>query len=253
NVRFPLAKHELETLEKKLQRIVFIQQTDAKYHRALADMRDQDSLSVLAEPSFYGRHQATSILVVATANESYVFDIRALGAIFPEMGKLLQAEQPRKVLHYSHRIADHLEHQHRIRLGGVCDSFVALCLARRERSPCSLPEAISMVFGLPLEDLLCEEVCGVRESRRNFTGRPLTENQLRYLAKMAILQKKMHDRLVYGSICAEMQRMSLNFSRNFSAFRMSSEAALNMAPSSRFGFDSINQISKTTCQGLTLP
>ncbi|XP_044251861.2 protein Exd1 homolog [Drosophila takahashii] len=252
NIRFPLAKAEKESLENKLDRIVWIQQTDSKYHKALEDMRDQTSISLLVEPSFYGRHQATSVLAVATANETYIFDIKALGRIFPELGKILEAEQPRKVVHYSHRIADHLHHQHGLTLGGICDSFVALCVARQERTPCSLPEAISLVFGLPLEDLLCEEVIGASESRRNFTNRPLSRSQLRYLAKMVQLQHLMHDRLIFDSICSEVQRMSLEFSHNYSGYR-SCDVAINMHPSSRFGFHLIDPSYKRSDEGIMLP
>ncbi|KAH8296482.1 hypothetical protein KR054_006680, partial [Drosophila jambulina] len=236
----PLAKHELESLDRKLNRIIYIQQTDAKYHKALRDMRDQSSLSLLVEPSFYGRHPTTSVLAVATANDTYVFDVRALGSIFKELAEILEAELPRKVVHYSHRITDHLNHRHGIQLGGICDTFVVLCVARREKSPCSLPEAISLVFGLPLEGLLCEEVTGGSESRRNFSARPLTQSQLHYLARMAILQHRMHDRLIYGNICSEVQRMSLVFSQIYSDLPMSADVAVNMAPASHFGFGSID-------------
>lgn len=242
SISSPLAKHELESLERKLNEIVYIQQTDAKYHQALRDMRDQRTLSLLVEPSFYGRHQPTSVLAVATANETvYVFDIRALGNIFKELATILEAKHPRKVVHYSHRIVDHLDYRHRIQLGGICDTFVVLCLARRDRTPCSLPEAISLVFKLPMEELLCEEVTGGSESRRNFCARPLTQSQLRYLARMAILQHRMHDRLIFDNICSEVQRMSLAFSQNYSALRLASDVAVNMAPASQFGFGTIDQ------------
>ncbi|KAH8384350.1 hypothetical protein KR200_001427, partial [Drosophila serrata] len=236
----PLTSHELESLERKLNQIIFIQQTDVKYHTALRNIRDQSSISLLVEPSFYGRHQPTSLLAVATVNETYVFDIRALGAIFKELAAILEAEQPRKVVHYSHRITDHLDKRHGIQLGGIWDTFVVLCVARREKTPCSLPEAISLIFGLPLEGLLCEEVTGGIESRRNFSARPLTQSQLRYLARMAILQHRMHDRLIYGHICSGVQRMSQAFSQKYTDLPMSSEVAVNMAPGSHFGFGAIN-------------
>uniref|UniRef100_A0A6P4DWT1 Protein Exd1 homolog n=1 Tax=Drosophila rhopaloa TaxID=1041015 RepID=A0A6P4DWT1_DRORH len=252
NIRFPLSHDELESLNKKLTRVVYIQQTDATYHRALNDIRDQSSISLMVEPSFYGRHQVTSVLAVATANETYIMDIKAIGSIYPEMAKILEADQPRKIVHYSHRISDHLRHKHGIILAGVCDSFVALCMARQEKSPCLLPEAISLVFGLPLKDLLCEEVMGSSESRRNFTARPLTPSQLKYMARMVQLQHRMHDRLIYNNICAQVQRMSMEFSRNYSGFQ-SSDVALNMSPSSRFGFHLIDPCYKIADEGVALP
>ncbi|XP_017109558.2 protein Exd1 homolog isoform X2 [Drosophila bipectinata] len=247
----PLEEHELENLKEKLQRIVFIQQTDKKYHHALSDMRDQTILSLLVEPSFYGRHHKTSVLVVATANETYIFDIQSLGGtIFPELRSIFEAKRPRKVVHYSHRISDHFSHRHGISLGGVWDSFTALCLARRERTPRTLPEAVSLVFGLPLEKLLCEEVSGSRESLRNFTARPLSRSQLMYLAKMAILQLKMHDRLIYDNICAEMQDMTLALKHVYSG---DNYAAMKMGPTSHYGFESIDPFYKIDTEELVSP
>ncbi|XP_041449402.1 protein Exd1 homolog [Drosophila obscura] len=75
-------------------------------------------------------------------------------------------------------------------------------MARQDSCPCSLPEAISSVFNIPLGELLCEEVTGTKESRKLFTARPLSQGQLRFLARMAILQHHMHDRLIFGNICA---------------------------------------------------
>ncbi|XP_043647677.1 protein Exd1 homolog [Drosophila teissieri] len=240
NICFPLRKEEINSLEKRMDRIVFIQQADTTYHRALKEIKDQESISLLVEPSFYGRHQTTSVLVVATFNETYIFDILALASIFPELAKILEADQPRKVVHYSHRIADHLLHRQRISLGGIFDTFVALCLERHERLPFSLSEAISFVFNLSMDEILCEEVTGASESRRNFTARPLTHSQMRYMAKMVQLQHLMHHRLNYSDIfCAEVHRISLAFSHSYYGL-LSCDVAINMAPASRFGFQLID-------------
>ncbi|XP_022225040.2 protein Exd1 homolog [Drosophila obscura] len=250
---FPITSHELSSLETKLNRIVYIQQADAVYHKAISDMRNQMSISLVAEPSFYGRHRPVAVLVVATTNQTYVFDIQALGAIFPELVKLLEAEHPRKVVHYSHRIADQLLYKHRINLKGVSDTFVALCVARQDRSPFLLQEAISSVFNIPLIELLCEEVTGVRESRKLFTARPLSVGQLRFLGRMAILQNQMHDRLIFGNICAGMQRMSATFSQSFCRFRNGSDVAMYMGPKSRFGFQCIDPYYNSCADFLPLP
>ncbi|EDW41336.1 protein Exd1 homolog [Drosophila sechellia] len=238
---FPFGKRELENLEKQLDRIVLIYQVDTTYHRALKDIKDQKIISLLVEPSFYGRHQPTSILVVATGNGTYIFDIKALGLIFLELAKILEADQPRKVIHYSHRIADHLLHRHRISLGGIFDTFVALCLISETRIPYTLPEAISLVFGLPME-----KVTKACESQRNFTARPLTHSQMRYLAKMVQLQHIMHDRLNYSHIfCAEVHRISLEFSHSYYGLRPC-DVAINMAPASSFGFQLLDSFCKKT-------
>ncbi|EDW19166.1 protein Exd1 homolog [Drosophila mojavensis] len=235
-----LQPHELLSLDQKLNRIIVIQQTDQSYHQALKDIRDQTIISVLVEPSFYGRHCKTSVIVIATANNTYVFDLKALGVIFPELCVLLEAEYPRKILHYSHRICDLLFHQHKLIINGVSDTFVALCVARQDRSHCTLQDAITIVLEISPTELTCHEITSANESVRNFTARPLSKSQLRYLAKLAILQHKLHDTLIYGNICSDLLEMSGKFSCEFNKQTKSDEVAMKMHPGSTTGFDCIN-------------
>ncbi|KAH8405342.1 hypothetical protein KR222_005812, partial [Zaprionus bogoriensis] len=231
---------ELLSLENKLKRIQFIQQADQSYHMAIHDIRDQSIISVLVEPSFYGRHCSQNLIVIATANNTYVFDIKALGGIFPELSSLFIAEYPRKIMHYSHRICDQLLYQHKLKVNGICDTFVALCVARQDRTIFSLRETISLVFNIPAEQLTCEEIEGISESKRNFTGRPLSNGQLQHLAKIAILQQKLHDRLIYGNICIGLHEMSSKFSCEFNQNKNSDQVAINMRNGSRSGFNYID-------------
>lgn len=256
-----LQPHELLSLDQKLKRVIVIQQTDQSYHQALNDMRDQTIISVLVEPSFYGRHCKTSVIVIATANNTYVFDLQALGVIYPELCALLEAEYPRKILHYSHRICDLLLHQHKLKLNGICDTFVAFCVARQDRSHCTLRDAITIVLEISPTELTCHEITSVRpvytcdslyvninilflmqanESVRSFTARPLSKGQLRYLAKLAILQHRLYDTLIYGNICSDLLEMSGKFSCEFNKQRKSDEVAMKMHPGSTAGFDCIN-------------
>ncbi|XP_034109302.1 protein Exd1 homolog [Drosophila nasuta] len=237
-----LLSHEMQSLEKKLQRIIFIQQTDQSYHLALDDIRDQSEISLLVEPSFYGRHCSTSVIAIATSNNTYIFDVRALGKIFKSLSELLEAKVPRKIMHYSHRICDLFAHKHNIKIDGICDTFVELCVVRQDRGLCSLREAISLTLNIPMSELTCDEIESPRESVRNFTGRPLSKDQLQILGKLAILQQKLHDRLIYGNICTELQQMTTNFSYEFKKHSNSTEEiALNMAPESKIGTECINQ------------
>lgn len=261
-----LLPHEVSSLEQKLQRIVVIQQTDQSYHMAINDIRDQHIISVLVEPSFYGRHCKMNVIIIATANNTYVFDLKALGGIFPELLSLFNAEYPKKIMHYSHRVCDQLYHEHKLNVNGICDTFVAICVARQDRSILSLRDAISLVFNIPISELTCEEIDGVSmnincyyyylilmyvlcifiistqitESKRNFTARPLSRGQLQYLAKIAILQQKLHDRLIYGNICMGLQEMSSKLSCQFNKNSNSDQVALNMNTSSNSGFENID-------------
>ncbi|XP_017956690.1 protein Exd1 homolog isoform X2 [Drosophila navojoa] len=239
-----LQPQEVLSLDQKLNRIIVIQQTDQSYHQALEDIRDQTIISILVEPSFYGRHCKTSVIVIATANNTYVFDLKALGVIFPELCLLLEAEYPRKILHYSHRICDLLLHQHKLIINGICDTFVALCVARQDRSHCSLQDAIAIVLEISPTELTCHEITSANESVRTFTARPLSKGQLRYLAKLAILQHRLHDTLIYGNICSGLLEMSGKFSCEFNKQRKSDEVAMKMHPGSTAGFDCINPYYK---------
>ncbi|EDV97819.1 protein Exd1 homolog isoform X2 [Drosophila grimshawi] len=242
----PLQPHVLLSLDQKLKRIIFIQQTDQSYHKALSDICDQMIISVLIEPFFYGRHCNASVIVIATANNTYVFDLKAMGAIFSELSKLLEAECPRKIMHYSHRICDLLLHQHKLRINGISDTFVAWCVARQDRSHCTLQEAISLTFDLHPSELTCDEIKSVTESVRNFTARPLSRGQLQYLGKIAILQHKLHDTLIYENICRDLQLMSGKFSCEFNKQSNSDEVAMEMGPTSKAGFDCIDASYKIT-------
>ncbi|KAH8372310.1 hypothetical protein KR093_010993, partial [Drosophila rubida] len=235
----PLLAHELRSLERKINHIIFIQQTDQSYHLALDDIRDQSEISLLVEPSFYGRHCKTSVIVIATSNNTYVFDIRALGNIFKQLAELLEAKVPRKIMHYSHRICDLFLHQHNIKIDGFSDTFVELCVVRQDRGNCSLREAISIVLDIPMSELSCDEIDD--ESHRNFTGRPLSKGQLQYLGRLAILQQKLHGRLIYGNICNELEQMATNFSAEFNKNPKSDEVAIRMGPGSKAGIECINQ------------
>ncbi|KAL7731388.1 hypothetical protein ACLKA6_001414 [Drosophila palustris] len=94
---------------------------------------------------------------------------------------------------------------------------------------------------MPLSELTCDEINGDSESARNFTARPLSKGQLQYLGKLAVLQQKLHDRLIYGNINLELQQMSVKFSGEFKKNNNSALVALNMNPCSKTGFDCIDQ------------
>ncbi|XP_030372586.1 protein Exd1 homolog [Scaptodrosophila lebanonensis] len=227
--------HELDSIDQKLQRLVFINQTDVKYHRALQDIREQSIVSMILEPSFYGRHQRTSIIVIATANNTYIFDMQALDFIFKDLRYVLEADHPRKIVHYSHRICNHLLSLHNIKLGGICDTFVELCIARKQNKPSTLSEAIALVLKVSLS-----EPKEITESRRLFKARPMYQYQLDYLAKMALYQEKLHDRLIYEVVCEKMLSMSKKFSESFDKIEFGSDIMLGMQPLSEQGFEHIN-------------
>ncbi|XP_030370363.1 protein Exd1 homolog [Scaptodrosophila lebanonensis] len=215
--------HELDSIDQKIQQLVYINQTDKNYHCALQDIRDQSIVSMIFEPSFYGHHQRTSVIVVATANNTYIFDMQALYVVFKDLRKLLEADHPRKIVHYSHRICNQLLSVHNVKLGGICDTFVALCIARKQNKPSTLTEAIALVLKVSLT-----EPNEIVESRRLFKARPLYQYQLDYLAKLALYQEKLHDRLLYEVVCEKMLRMTEEFSESFDQIELSSDKMLGM-------------------------
>lgn len=143
-----LSTTELELIHEQLNSVVCITQTDQKYHKALADIRVQPVVALIIEPVDYGRTHRTSVMVLATYQTVYIFDIIAMGSIFREMKQLLEAERPRKVVHYSHKLVDHLKNRHGVKLGGIFDTFVAVSIVRGIKEPMTLIEAVEKILNI---------------------------------------------------------------------------------------------------------
>ncbi|CAD7006200.1 unnamed protein product [Ceratitis capitata] len=232
-----LSSTELELIHGQLNAIVCITQTDQKYHKALADIRVQPVVALVMEPVDYGRAQRTSVLIISTFQTVYIFDIIALGNIFREMKQLLEAEQPRKAVHYSHRLVDHLRNRHGVNLGGIFDTFVAISIVRGIKEPMTLIEAVEQTFNIT--HLYFQPGA---ESNHNMDPykRPLTADFSQVLAKKAIFQLKLHEHLLHKHMLKNFYNQCNIFSHTFCE-KEDVTTPLEMQRKSRAGFQHIKR------------
>uniref|UniRef100_A0A1A9ZJM2 3'-5' exonuclease domain-containing protein n=1 Tax=Glossina pallidipes TaxID=7398 RepID=A0A1A9ZJM2_GLOPL len=196
-----LSNFELNKLQTQVKDFVYIVQTDQKYHNALADITNQSLIALIIEPVESCRNNKTSVIAIATATNVYIFDILYLGKVYPDFGRILEAKYPRKVVHNSHKIVDHLQHRQNVNLSGIFDTFVAYCLVSDDKTHRSLEETIQDTLNMPLTYFETEET-----KSNPFTPykRPLTNAWLSLIAKKALLQLKLAEYILH-------KRMLKNF------------------------------------------
>uniref|UniRef100_A0A1A9VP85 3'-5' exonuclease domain-containing protein n=1 Tax=Glossina austeni TaxID=7395 RepID=A0A1A9VP85_GLOAU len=189
-----LSNFELNKLQTQVKDFVYIIQTDQKYHNALADITNQSMIALIIEPVESCRNNKTSVIAIATATNVYIFDILYLGKVFPDLGRILEAKYPRKVVHNGHKIVDNLQHRQNVNLSGIFDTFVAYCLVSDDKTQRSLEETIQDTLNLPLTYFETEET-----ERNPFKPykRPLTNARLSLIAKKALLQLKLAEYILH--------------------------------------------------------
>ncbi|XP_067621989.1 protein Exd1 homolog [Eurosta solidaginis] len=230
-----LSSTEMELINEQLRNIVCITQTDQRYHKALADIRLQPIVSLIIEPTEYGRVKRTSVLTIATFKTVYIFDIIALGNIFRELKQLLEAERPRKVVHYSHRMVDHLQNRYGFKLGGIFDTFVAVSLVQGFEKPMTLLEAIELTLNItPLYFQRDAEGTHGQDPYK----RPLSVEMCQVLSKKAILQLKLHEHLLHKHMLRNFYTQCKNFSHTFGDSE-DATTPLEMQRKSKAGFQHI--------------
>ncbi|XP_050335611.1 protein Exd1 homolog [Bactrocera neohumeralis] len=235
-----LSTSELDLIHEQLNSMVCITQTDQKYHKALADIRVQPVVALIIEPVDYGRAHRTSVMVLATFQTVYIFDIIALGSIFREMKHLLEAERPRKVVHYSHKLVDHLKNRHGVKLGGIFDTFVAVSIIRGIKEPLTLIEAVEKILNVT-------QIFFHPEAESTLTNdpykRPLTLVVRLLLAKKAIMQLKLHEHLLHKHMLKNFYNQCEIFSKTFCESE-DATTPLEMQRKSRAGFQHIKRSAK---------
>lgn len=117
---------EMQKIDARIRSTVHIAYCDASYHAALDDLRRQEIVGMNIEGARLGRLRHGSLLSFSTNEKIYLFDLKLLGKIFPEMKRILEAEKPRKVVHNSCFIVDHLQHRYKCQLNGIQDTLVSL-------------------------------------------------------------------------------------------------------------------------------
>lgn len=116
---------EMKNIDDRIRSAVHIMQCDTSYHQALEDLRRQEIVGLNIEGSQLGRLRKGSLLAFSTTEKIYLFDLMTFGRIFPEIKKILEAEKPRKIVHNSCLIVDHLKRQYKCQLNGIQDTLVS--------------------------------------------------------------------------------------------------------------------------------
>lgn len=115
---------ELQEINNRTLSAIHIIQCDASYHAAVADLQCQEMVGLNIEGARLGRLQPGSLLSFSTNARIYLFDLKMLGRIFKDIKQILEAEKPRKVVHNSALICDHLKNLYKCQLNGFQDTLV---------------------------------------------------------------------------------------------------------------------------------
>ncbi|KAI8116475.1 Protein Exd1 like protein [Lucilia cuprina] len=236
SLNIQLTALDLQLLQTQLDSMLFITQTDHKYHKALNDMKSQSVIGLLIEPIVMGRNCKTSLMAVSTAQNIYIFDMLAIGKIFKEIRLILEAERPRKAVHFSHKIADHLKYRHNIVLKGIFDTFLAYCVVTGEKSNLTLEETVQKTFSI--SNVYFENVED-NEIPVNIYQRPLPQIQRMLIAKKVAFQLKLYDHLLHEYMLKNFYRQCENFSQTFYNNDDNFQVGQQLHVSSRAGYEHI--------------
>uniref|UniRef100_A0AAG5DGK1 3'-5' exonuclease domain-containing protein n=2 Tax=Anopheles atroparvus TaxID=41427 RepID=A0AAG5DGK1_ANOAO len=120
-----LSFHYLDAALEKIQKCVFIQQTDAKYYDAIKYLQNQREFGVFMERIEDGRHsKSPSLLSFVTFRWIFIFDIKWM-KITKDVGAFLSGDSHRRVIHNGRILKDVLQHCYGIVLGRCFDIMVA--------------------------------------------------------------------------------------------------------------------------------
>jgi uncharacterized protein (DUF1778 family) len=181
-----ISKSAFSTVEETIQNYQYIQQTDSHYHNAINDLKTQDYVGVNLENDMPGRLGQTSLLVMTTSKNIYLFDILCLGSIFPELKRVLESRYPRKIVHNGRTLVDNLKHTQNIQLQPVFDTFVAHVAITKAKESISIEECVNYHFNLTLKKEVLVKL-----------DRPLREKQKLMAARHAAFLIKLHGFLVH--------------------------------------------------------
>ncbi|XP_073837312.1 protein Exd1 homolog [Musca autumnalis] len=233
-----LSALDFQLLQTQYDSLVFITQTDQKYHKAIADIRTQTMIGLLIDPWQCARHRKTSLIAISTPHNIYIFDIISLGKVFKELRLILEsAERPRKAVHYSHRIVDHFKHRHGIELAGIFDTFVSYCLVSNEKTNKSLEEVVQQIFNI--SNVYFHMEGEENKSTSNPYGRPLcTEYRLK-IAKLVAFQLKLYDHLLHEHMLRNFYKQCQKFSHTLAHNEDDYEVAQQLHAKSTIGHEHI--------------
>lgn len=123
-----LTEKEYENIIKTSKTFKFINQVDKAFHEAIEDLNEYSYVGVSTDGAVKGRKVKMPFLVMSTPQQIYIFDIYVMQyhAFDAGLKKLLEAENPKKIVHDSRLLSDCLYHKHKVKLTSVFDTQVQL-------------------------------------------------------------------------------------------------------------------------------
>lgn len=230
----PITCDELDRIQALVSSVICIFQVDQRYHKAIANLKQQSVIGLQIEPSNFGRHNRTSLLAVTTHQEIYIFDLVSLGAIFKDLKSILQSKSPKKVLYNSNKVVDNLKHKHNVQLEGIFDIFVGHCLVSGQRTPIEFEQCVVVYLNIPLNYFHHEN-----DLKAKIFDRPLSRAYLEVLSKRAAFLLKLYDHMVHEIMLKNFYKQCRDYSESFAKNQCDVEVAMQMAPGSTHGVSCI--------------
>ena len=94
----------------------------------MEDIKAEQKVGVSVEGAAFGRHNAVSLVSLATPRCTFLFDICTLGDAAFDNGlrEILESQQIEKVMHDCRFVSDCLYHRHRVSICNVYDTQVSV-------------------------------------------------------------------------------------------------------------------------------
>ncbi|XP_047545799.1 piRNA biogenesis protein EXD1-like [Vanessa atalanta] len=117
---------ECEEIIKTSKKYIYINQVDHGFHEAINDLNQNNYIAVSTDGANMGRKCKMPFLVISTPQQIYIFDIQVLQYHAFEAGlkKILESENPKKIVHDCRKLSDCLYHKHNVKLNSVFDTQV---------------------------------------------------------------------------------------------------------------------------------
>ncbi|XP_046978437.1 piRNA biogenesis protein EXD1-like [Vanessa cardui] len=117
---------ECEEIIKTSKKYIYINQVDHGFHEAINDLNQNSYIAVSTDGANMGRKCKMPFLVISTPQQIYIFDIQVLQYHAFEAGlkKILESENPKKIVHDCRKLSDCLYHKHNVKLNSVFDTQV---------------------------------------------------------------------------------------------------------------------------------
>ncbi|XP_037933807.1 protein Exd1 homolog [Teleopsis dalmanni] len=225
--KYNLSNWEINAISQQLASVTVIYQCSQSYYASISDIKMQSVIGLVVEPVSGGRNNRTSIIAICTQKNVYIYDITSMGKLMRDLRQILEASRPKKAVHYSHLIGDHMVHRHQLQLAGLFDTYVVHKMLTNCTNSLSLLELLKITFCMPEQYFKNE----IKSNTYLFDvqRRPLEKNITQQIALKVVFQLKLYEILVHKSLLAHVFDKCSHFSKRLTETE-SSEAVMLIQP-----------------------